>query len=313
MTMQVYVLSTNTQADGSFSVSGVFWLVAPTNRVVPIPTFRSQVPQIAAADLLSLRQGTLVEQPFTSDLFDPSAVAADVESTLASLYSAAQSALTALGPTVSGLVGLTFDGATWTTASAPSAAWITGQTPQMTADGRSITVHSIVKYTKNFSLRAFSFQTCTPSSVHNASPNGAMTDVTMKCFDSGGTDVTSSPSTAVKTVLDLEPSFLYEVIGGWVDIPDASRTAITTDGPGNWYMSAVGVPDVPNAYGGSIPFVHEVDLALIPSGVSHVVSDGRATSLMVPSGTYHTGKLRWIVKHPTGSVQWFQMMVETFQ
>jgi hypothetical protein len=181
------------------------------------------------------------------------------------------------------------------------------------ADGRMVSVHSIVKYTKNFSLRAFSFQTSTPSSMHNCSPTAAMGDVTMKCYDGSGTDVTSSPSTAVKTVLDLEPSFLYEVIGGWVDIPDASRTAIATDGPQTWYMSAIGVPDVPGAYGGSIPFVHEVDLALIPTGSSHVVSDGRATSLMIPNGTYHTGKLRWIVKHPTGAARWFQILVETFQ
>lgn len=180
------------------------------------------------------------------------------------------------------------------------------------ADGRPMQVHTITKFTTNFQLRPFSFQTSTPSSLHNSSPTAVMSDISMKCYDVSGADVTSSPATAVKTVLDFEPAYAYEVIGGWLDIPDGTKTQATTDGPGNWLASAIGVPDVPAIYGGSIPFVYEVDVALIPSGEGRILSDACATSYLKPNATYHTSKIRWIIKHPTGAAQWFQVFVRTF-
>jgi len=96
-----------------------------------------------------------------------------------------------------------------------------------------------------------------------------------------------------------------------MDVPDASREAIIAGGPGLWYISAIGVPDVPVAYGGSIPFVYEVDVALVPSGQQRIESDACAVSYLKPSA-YLTNKLRWIIKHPAGAQQWFQIFVRTF-
>lgn len=184
-------------------------------------------------------------------------------------------------------------------------------------DGRPLQVFTITKTATNFQLRVFSFQTSTPSSLHNASPTGAMTDVTMTCYDVSGTNVTTGDlTTVVKTVMDLETTYPMEVVGGWLDIPDASHAAIVTSGPGTYYVSSIGVPDVPSAYGGSIPFVYEVDLALLPAYETRVVSDGMATQYLKPTvigGTdYHTNKLRWIFKHPVGATLWFQTALRTF-
>ncbi len=61
MSSEIIILGTVTQADSSFYVTGVFWLTALTNAVIPLPLFKSQVPNIATADLASLRTGTIVE------------------------------------------------------------------------------------------------------------------------------------------------------------------------------------------------------------------------------------------------------------
>ena len=134
--MKITILSTTTQADGSFSVSGVFWLTAPSNRIVPISTFISQVPQVSDADHLLLRQGSRVETPFTSGLFAAETVLADVHTTLQGMYDEAQTTLDSANPTLSGLIGASFDGATWSGGVALDPHWIVAQNPPRTADGR---------------------------------------------------------------------------------------------------------------------------------------------------------------------------------
>lgn len=119
MSIQIIILNTNNHADGSFSVSGVFWLVAPSDLIVPTPTFKSQVYNITASQLLLLQNGTLVEQSFSTGLYPSGTSLADVQTNLQSLYTSAQSALDNLTPPSSGFVGAVFDGTTWSTSDAP--------------------------------------------------------------------------------------------------------------------------------------------------------------------------------------------------
>jgi hypothetical protein len=132
---QIVVLSSSTQADGSFTVSGVFWLTTPANKVVPHPTFKSTIPQVSSADLLSLQQGTITETPFTSGLFPPDTAIADVRTVLETMLTDAQVALDATNPPVAGLVGATFNGTTWGSSGALDPAWIAAQNPPKTPDG----------------------------------------------------------------------------------------------------------------------------------------------------------------------------------
>jgi hypothetical protein len=174
------------------------------------------------------------------------------------------------------------------------------------ADGRPDFRMTAANKARNFNLRIFSFVAGDSSTLSNQDANfNALSDITMTCYDVSG-DVTTDPTAAVKTVLDLEPSFNYEIIGGWINTP----TSLFGGTTGEWWISAVGVPDIPLAYGGSINFVYPANLELVST--NQIVSDGRASQYLTYNPTYHTNKLRWIVKHPTSAGLRIQIYVETF-
>jgi hypothetical protein len=111
-------------ADSSFSYSGVFWLTVPTANVVPRPSFASAVPFIDQVTLAALRAGTLQEQSFTSGYYPSGTTAAAVQSSsstppsLQSLFTTAQSALTAAASPVTGIIGNEYTGSAWVAVSA---------------------------------------------------------------------------------------------------------------------------------------------------------------------------------------------------
>jgi hypothetical protein len=115
MSLQIIILNTNSQSDGSFSVSGVFWLTAPVTNIVPMPNFKSQVPFIDPKNLLALQYGSIVEQTFNSGLFASGTVSGDVQTALQSQFSDAQTALNNIASPLSGLIGQVYDGYSWTT------------------------------------------------------------------------------------------------------------------------------------------------------------------------------------------------------
>jgi len=175
-----------------------------------------------------------------------------------------------------------------------------------TADGRLNIRNTTANTTKNYRLRVFSWQTSNPASVHNK--NALFVDygdVTIMMLDANDL-VTADPNQCVKEYVDFEPAYNYDIIGGWTDIPENVRAA----GPGSWYMSALAVPDVPRSMGGSIEFISSVDLTLVKE--ARITTDGRATQLMQHNAVYHTSKVRYVVVHPAGAQQWFQIFVETF-
>jgi len=175
-------------------------------------------------------------------------------------------------------------------------------------DGRPIVKTSVGVPGNLFRLRPFSFSTCNPTSLHNHKPCGtAYSDVTIKEYDVDNVELTSDYSTSVRTVVDFEAVTDYELIGGWMETEDSLHS--TT--PGTWYLSAYGAPDIPAQYGGCIDFVSEADLSLLSD---HAIEmDGRATSFIKYDPTYHSGKIRFTIKHPAGSIKWFQIFLEIFK
>ena len=113
MSNQIVVLNASTSADGSFSVSGVFWLVAPANNVVPRPQFSSQVPFVDQATLNALRAGTLVEQSFSTGFYPPGTSLATIQAALQVQYTAAQAAVTSAASPLAGLVATEYTGSGW--------------------------------------------------------------------------------------------------------------------------------------------------------------------------------------------------------
>lgn len=131
---QIITLSASGQADGSFTVSGVFWLTAPTNGVVPQPNARSNVSGISNSDLSALRAGSIVEQTFTSAVFGPGTSQATVDAALQALFTTAQNNLNNFNLALATVINRAFSGASW--------AAFTGKVP--TLPQSNFAGHSIV-------------------------------------------------------------------------------------------------------------------------------------------------------------------------
>jgi len=178
-----------------------------------------------------------------------------------------------------------------------------------TEDGRSVVRQTIVNKAVTFRPRAITCYTADPSKLHNCDPAGVdYEDVTVKCYKANGDEITQAPYTdAVKTVLDFEPAYYYEMIGGGIDIP-TTITGGTTD---LWYGACVGVPDIPAEYGGSIDLMNELNMEADRDGI--LLLDGRGVLGLEYSATLHTNKIRFIFKHPAGESKRLLLMLEIFR
>lgn len=188
---------------------------------------------------------------------------------------------------------------------------VDGPLEARTNDGRIEIRQTTAKRTTNFNLRPMSFYTATSGSIHNMNPvtDADWGDVVMHLYDASGSlvsDPTMSGS-VVKTIVDWEPHYNYEIIGGYMDIPAILKEG-TTD---QWFMAVIGVPDLPPQYYGSVPYISEINLESVPA--QRITSNGRAISyLPYKYGGYPTNKLRFIIKHPAGAKARFQLYMEHF-
>lgn len=119
MSLKIIILNTNNQSDGSFSISGVFWLTAPESLTIPLPSFKSQVANITSTQLTALQNGTIVETHFNTGLYPSGTTLADVKIDLQSLYDSAQTKLNNSIPPSTGFVGAVFDGTSWSISTEP--------------------------------------------------------------------------------------------------------------------------------------------------------------------------------------------------
>jgi hypothetical protein len=184
---------------------------------------------------------------------------------------------------------------------------------QRTEDGRITVRDSTANRTTNFKLRAVSFYTADfVGGLHNVSPItwSDYGDVTVRLFKADDSEITVEVDEvlAVKTILDFEPPYNYEIIGGFLDIPSDLKDG-TTDA---WFISAVGVPDYPPEYFGQIDFISEVNIEAVTA--ARVTSDGRAISYLPYNhgGMPHTNLLRFVIRHPVGVKKRFQLYIEHF-
>lgn len=111
--VQAITLSSVADGSGAFVVSGVFWLTAPANSIVPLPTFKSAVAGIAPADLAVLRSGTAIEVTFSTPIQPAATTQATVDALIQTMLTAAQTALTNSNPGLSTAVLRAFNGSTW--------------------------------------------------------------------------------------------------------------------------------------------------------------------------------------------------------
>jgi hypothetical protein len=136
--------------------------------------------------------------------------------------------------------------------------------------------------------------------------------VTLKFFDSNDVEITEeglaevNEEAVIKTVIDFEPSYDYEVIGGNLrieqDISNAQDCRL-------WIIA---VPDIPAEYGGSKEMAGGVNLRFLAPQNSFEV-DGRVSKSLKYDAVYHTNKLRFIFKHTAGLKVWIHLTLELYK
>lgn len=110
---KILVLSASSETSGSWYVSCVFWLTAPSNNKVPRPGFKSISYEVPTDVQQGLESGELVEKVVMSSSFAKNTTLAQVRSALELSYEEAQDELDATNPPVADLVGTSFDGTSW--------------------------------------------------------------------------------------------------------------------------------------------------------------------------------------------------------
>lgn len=171
---------------------------------------------------------------------------------------------------------------------------------QIDVDGAQIVRIKAAKKGWTFNALPMEFTTSTIGSLYSKTADGTnRTGITCKFYDSTNTEVTTAgllgvnETTIVKTVLDFEPPYDYEVIGGELRI-DQDITSLE-----DCRLYIIAVPDVPEAYGGSKEMAGGVNLRfLAPHNV--MVLDGRVSKTLFYNATNHTNKLRFILLHTAG-------------
>ena len=140
-----------------------------------------------------------------------------------------------------------------------------------------------------------SFETSNLGSLYHKDSDGNDFEwCTYKIFNSSDDEITNAlyEGTAVRTEVTWEPTSIdYEIIGGAFYQDTAPLTDV--------YVWAIGVPDVPAEYGGSIPFASSANLKNMGSGLAFNI-DGRVPKAMVYDETNHTSKFKFIFKHGAG-------------
>lgn len=134
--------------------------------------------------------------------------------------------------------------------------------------------------------------------------------VTAKIYNDNNVEITvpgvldANLSTCTKTVVDFEPAFDYEMIGGSLRINSNPIQDIR--------LWIVGAPDIPAIYGGSKEFASGINLKFMAPDSSFEI-DGRVTKYVTYNNTTHTGKLRIILKHPAGASVNMQFVIHTYR
>jgi len=108
----------------------------------------------------------------------------------------------------------------------------------------------------------------------------------------------------VKTVVEFEPTFNYDVLGAKLQVRNPP-----TDRAYFWFVAA---PDVPAEYGGNVVFMGGGMNLHFFSETDTFECDGKTVSRVAYDNVYHSGKLAAIVKHNVGVQIGIQLILQFF-
>lgn len=179
--------------------------------------------------------------------------------------------------------------------------------PPRDSDGSPIQRVKVTNTGWSYQLHGMEFVTSDLSSVFSKNHNGdSYGFAALRLYNAGGEEITepASEGTATKTVVDWEPTFDYEVIGGMLKF----LTIPASDA----HLWVVGVPDIPEGYGGSKLFVSSVNIRFLGTEEGIRV-DGRSSKLLQYSSENHTNKIRLIITHEAGVSIPVHLIMEIFK
>ena len=183
--------------------------------------------------------------------------------------------------------------------------------PERDSDGALISRTKVTETGWQYHMQGVEFTTSTiGSSTHpyNHDEQGNnLGFASVKLYDDQDQEITTqidADTNCVKTIIDWEPTYDYEVIGG----------ALKMDAPTllDVRVYVIAVPDIPKIYGGSKDFISSINMKYIASG-DKVEADGRASKRLYYDAVNHTNKMRIILKHPAGAKCNFLMSFELFK
>jgi hypothetical protein len=173
-------------------------------------------------------------------------------------------------------------------------------------DGAAIVRVKAAQKGWTFNMVGIEAATSTLNSLYSKHFDGTTrSSLTCKYYDVSDVEITDPANqlNAVKMVLDYEPTYNYEIIGGKIQQASIPGSDLRV-----W---VVAVPDIPSGSGGSKEMASCVNLKFIQPGDA-VNADGRASKFMTYDATYHTNKLRFIFKHAAGLQHNVSILLETF-
>lgn len=179
------------------------------------------------------------------------------------------------------------------------------------SDGSPISRTKVTRSGWHYEPKYIAFYTAKYDSLHNRKSDGfsvnagtPYTEATIKFYDSTGTELIKSSeetandfqsriaSSCTCTVVDFQPQYDMDIIGGSMTIKN-----IPTDPAYLWVNVA---PDIPEQYGGSVPFING-GLALDFFSEKRVIEfDGKGVKSFAHDPIFNTNKFRIKVVHSVG-------------
>ena len=176
------------------------------------------------------------------------------------------------------------------------------------ADGSALTRPKAAKRGWTYHLCGVEFETSVLGSIYHKDVDGVdLGDTTIKFYNNADTEITTqgtADTDCVKTVIEFEPTYDYEIIGGTIK----TEAEVTSD----YRVWVIAVPDLTPAQGGTKVMVENINLKFIDPN-NGVEADGRVSKLMTHDATYHTNKLQVVVKHPAGGKKKILLALELFR
>jgi len=185
---------------------------------------------------------------------------------------------------------------------------------QRDSDGAVLSRAKITTTGWHYQIQGVEFETSKLDSLHSKKADNSDYGFTVMKFHeliSGvETEITGNnlnqqylDANCIKTLMDWETNYDIEILGGML-----KQATATTEDIRLW---VIGVPDVPEAYGGSKSFVTNVNLKYLDG--TGVKVDGKTAKYLTYSAQNHTSKIRLIFRHPVGCNHKLLMIFELFK